>query len=65
MILLLNASFTPEDLVQIEEKMHELAKKNYPVTRRVITRNEALNFFRVLVRNIKLKLLKIFLKLKC
>lgn len=38
--------FTPEDLAQIEAKMYELAKKDLPVTRTVISRNDAVKFFR-------------------
>ena len=38
-------SFTPEDLVQIEERMQAIAKKDLPVSRRVITRNEAIDYF--------------------
>ncbi len=33
--------FTPEDLAQFEAKMHELAKADLPVTRRVLTRDAA------------------------
>src|SRR6202142_1770283 len=38
--------FTPEDLVAIEKKMSELAKKDLPVTRSVMPRDEAVKFFR-------------------
>lgn len=38
-------SFTPDDLVRIEEKMHELAKQDFPVSRKVISRDEAIKFF--------------------
>ena len=38
--------FTPEDLVAIEKKMAELAKKDIPVTRSVMPRDEAVTFFR-------------------
>ena len=37
--------FTPEDLVAIEKKMTELAKKDEPVTRRVLPRDEAVAHF--------------------
>ena len=37
--------FTPEDLVAIEQKMTELAKKDEPVTRRVLPRDEAVAHF--------------------
>ncbi|MFA5520427.1 MAG: threonine--tRNA ligase [Castellaniella sp.] len=38
--------FTPEDLEAIENKMHELARRNEEVTREVWDRNEAVDFFR-------------------
>ena len=38
--------FTPEDLVAIENKMTELAKKDEPVTREVWDRDEAVAFFK-------------------
>ena len=37
--------FTPEDLAAIEAKMAELAKKDEPVTRRVLPRDEAVALF--------------------
>lgn len=39
-------AFTPEDLVVIEEKMKELAKADFDVTRRVLPRDEASAYFR-------------------
>ncbi len=39
-------AFTPEDLVAIEQKMAALAKKNEPVTRQVMPRNEAVEYFK-------------------
>lgn len=38
--------FTPDDLVAIEKKMAELAKKDEKVVRRVLPRNEAVAFFK-------------------
>ena len=38
--------FTPEDLAAIEAKMLELAKKDQTVNRRVMSRDEAVKFFR-------------------
>jgi len=38
--------FTPEDLAAIEAKMTELAKADQKVTRRVMSRNDAVEFFR-------------------
>jgi threonyl-tRNA synthetase len=37
--------FTPEDLAAIEQKMEELAKKNEPVTRSLMPRDEAVRYF--------------------
>lgn len=38
--------FTPEDLLAIEKKMAELAKKDEPVTRKVLPRDEAVAYFK-------------------
>src|SRR5690606_19730223 len=38
--------FTPEDLEAIEARMRELAKADYKVSRRVVSRDEAVKFFR-------------------
>ena len=38
--------FTPEDLTAIEKKMHELVRQNQPVTRSVMSRDAAVEFFR-------------------
>ena len=38
--------FTPEDLAAIEKRMSELAKKDEPVTRSVLPRDDATTFFR-------------------
>ena len=37
--------FTPEDLAAIEQRMAELAKKDEPVTRKLMPRDEAVKFF--------------------
>jgi threonyl-tRNA synthetase len=37
--------FTPEDLLAIENKMAELVKKDEPVTRKVLPRDEAIDYF--------------------
>src|ERR1700756_5186864 len=37
--------FTPEDLAAIEQRMTELAKKDEPVTRELMPRDEAVKFF--------------------
>ena len=38
--------FTPEDLVAIEKRMAELARKDIPVTRKVMARDEAVAYFK-------------------
>jgi threonyl-tRNA synthetase len=38
--------FTPDDLVLIEKKMAELAKKDEPVTRKVLPRDDAVAYFK-------------------
>ena len=38
--------FTPEDLVSIEKKMVELSKKDEPVTRKVLARDDAVAYFK-------------------
>ena len=38
--------FTPEDLLLIEKKMHELANKDEQITRRVLPRNDASTYFK-------------------
>lgn len=39
-------AFTPEDLAAIEKRMLELSRRDEPVTRRVVSRDEAVAFFR-------------------
>lgn len=50
--------FTPEDLTRIEEKMHEIAKQDLPVTRNVIERAEAIKFFRGIGEEYKAKIIE-------
>src|SRR4029453_4399722 len=38
-------TFTPEDLAAIEAKMAELAKKDEPVTRKLLPRDAAVGYF--------------------
>ena len=38
--------FTPEDLAKIEQRMHELAKKDFPVVREVWQRDKAVEYFK-------------------
>lgn len=39
-------NFKQEDLARIEEKMHEIAKRNYPIVGKEISKNEAKVFFK-------------------
>ena len=50
--------FTPEDLVSIEKKMTELAAKDEPVLRRVLPRDEAVNFFKNLGEHYKAEIIQ-------
>ncbi|MGZ9710137.1 threonine--tRNA ligase [Glaciimonas sp. GNP009] len=50
--------FTPEDLVVIEKKMAELAKKDEPVTRRVLPRDEAVAYFKSIGEAYKAELIE-------
>ena len=39
-------AFTPEDLQKSEKRMNEIAKQNLPVSREVMSRDEAIKFFK-------------------
>ncbi|KTD71402.1 threonine--tRNA ligase [Legionella tucsonensis] len=49
--------FTPEDLELIEAKMTELAKANYPVTRRELPRDEAIKYFKSIGEEYKARII--------
>jgi threonyl-tRNA synthetase len=49
--------FTPEDLVSIEKKMVELAKKDEPVTRKVLPRDEAVAYFKSINEHYKAEII--------
>lgn len=51
-------SFTPDDLQQIEEKMTELAKRDFPVSRTIMQRDEAISFFRNIGETYKAKIIE-------
>ena len=38
--------FTPEDLASIEKRMQEIARRDYPVSRKVLPRDEAVAYFK-------------------
>jgi threonyl-tRNA synthetase len=49
--------FTPEDLLAIEKKMAELAKKDFPVTREVWPRDKAVDFFKSIGEHYKAEII--------
>ena len=49
--------FTPEDLAAIEKKMAELARKDEPVVRRVLPRDEAVAYFKGLGEHYKAEII--------
>lgn len=49
--------FTPEDLIAIEKKMVELAKKDEPVTRSVLPRDEAFSYFKSIGEHYKAEII--------
>ena len=51
-------SFTPEDLIAIEKKMVELAKKDEPVTRKVLPRDEAVAYFKSINEHYKAEVIE-------
>ncbi len=50
--------FKPEDLEKIEKKMQELAKADYEVTRSVMSRDDAVKFFRDLGEEYKAQIIE-------
>ncbi len=50
--------FTPEDMAAIEKKMTELAKKDEPVTRTVMPRDEAIAYFKSIGEHYKAELIE-------
>lgn len=50
--------FTPEDLERIEAKMESLAKADYPVTRSVMTRDEAIARFSSMGEEYKVQIIR-------
>ncbi|MCX2795147.1 threonine--tRNA ligase [Microbulbifer thermotolerans] len=49
--------FTPEDLEKIEKRMEELAKEDVPVSRRLMPREEAVEYFRGMGEEYKAKII--------
>jgi len=50
--------FTPEDLSAIEKKMEQLTAEDYPIHRSVLSRDEAVNFFRNLGETYKAEIIE-------
>jgi threonyl-tRNA synthetase len=51
-------SFTPDDLIAIEKKMAELAKKDEQVTRKVLPRDEAVAYFKSIDEHYKAEIIE-------
>ncbi|HLF67267.1 MAG TPA: TGS domain-containing protein, partial [Gammaproteobacteria bacterium] len=51
-------SFTPEDIASIEEKMLELAKKDFSVARKTMDRNQAVQFFKQMGEHYKAEIIE-------
>ena len=49
--------FTPDDLAVIEKKMMELAKKDFPLTREVLPRDQAVEFFKSIGEHYKAEII--------
>lgn len=49
--------FTPEDLEKIEKRMTELARKDYPVKREVVPRDEAVAYFKSIGEHYKAEII--------
>jgi threonyl-tRNA synthetase len=54
----IDRSFSPEDLTAIEKKMDELTAADYPVTRDVMPRDQAIAFFRELGEEYKAEIIE-------
>ena len=50
--------FTPDDLVKIEARMHEIVKRDIPLQREVLSREEAINVFGELGENYKVEIIE-------
>lgn len=54
----METSLTPEDLVKIEKEMERITQENLTITRRVVSREEALRIFSELEDPLKLELIR-------
>ncbi|WP_295255456.1 TGS domain-containing protein, partial [Veillonella sp.] len=48
----------PEDLAKIEAEMHKIVKANFPIEKEVLSRDEALKFFKEKHENYKVELIE-------
>ncbi|SES76172.1 threonine--tRNA ligase [Anaerobranca gottschalkii] len=55
---MVDKTFTPEDLEKIEKKMEEIIKRDLPFKRHVISREEAIKFFKELGQDFKVELIE-------
>ncbi|WP_339051106.1 threonine--tRNA ligase [Rickettsiella endosymbiont of Xylota segnis] len=53
----LSHTFTPDDLVKIEQRMHELVKLDLPIQRSTVSREEAIKLFRDLGEEYKAEMI--------
>jgi threonyl-tRNA synthetase len=51
-------SFTPEDLIKIEQRMNDLVQKDIPIVRKVMTRDAALKLFKDMGEGYKVQLIE-------
>ena len=54
----IDRTFTPEDLISIEEKMSEIIRQNNPFVRKIISRLEAIKLFQSMGEQYKVELLE-------
>ena len=54
----IDGTFSDEDLLKIEKKMHELSKEDFPCVRSELTRDEAVTLFKKMDENYKLEILE-------
>ena len=50
--------FTPEDLTAIEKRMHEIAKENLAVSRKILSRNAVIDYFKGLGEQFKVEIVE-------
>jgi threonyl-tRNA synthetase len=55
--ILLDRPITPEDFEDLEAEMAAIVEKDYPITRKVLSRDEALKFFSDIKENLKIELI--------